>query len=118
MGQRSVLKSQVINTPERVAGHRDNDWYMIWYLKWNEKDSAETVDENLAWLGAFYDAMRPFTIPQAYQNFVDPSLTDYLQQYYAANLPRLERIKAAVDPTRVFNFPQAIPPRHRPVHRW
>jgi FAD/FMN-containing dehydrogenase len=43
---------------------------------------------------------------------------DYLQQYYATNLPRLERIKAAVDPTRVFNFPQAIPPRGRPVHGW
>ena len=34
-------------------------------------DSAQTVDKNLAWLSAFYDAMRPFTIPQAYQNFVD-----------------------------------------------
>jgi hypothetical protein len=91
---------------------------MIWYLKWNEEDSAQTVDENLAWLSAFYDAMRPFTIPQAYQNFVDPSLTEYLQQYYATNLPRLERIKGVVDPTRVFNFPQAIPPRHRPVRPW
>jgi FAD/FMN-containing dehydrogenase len=111
-------KANTVSPGATAFVHRDNDWYMIWYLKWNEKDSADTVDQNLAWLGAFYDAMRPFTIPQAYQNFVDPSLTDYLQQYYATNLRRLERIKAAVDPTRVFNFPQAIPPRHRPVGPW
>jgi FAD/FMN-containing dehydrogenase len=111
-------KANAVPSDATAFVHRDNDWYMIWYLKWNEKDSAGTVAENLAWLGAFYDAMRPFTIPQAYQNFVDPSLTDYLQQYYATNLSRLERIKAAVDPTRVFNFPQAIPPRHRPVRPW
>jgi len=111
-------KANTVPSGATAFVHRDNDWYMIWYLKWSEQDSAETVAENLAWLSAFYDAMRPFTIPQAYQNFVDPSLTDYLQQYYATNLPRLERIKAAVDPTRVFNFPQAIPPRGRPVHGW
>jgi FAD/FMN-containing dehydrogenase len=111
-------KANTVPSDATAFVHRDNDWYMIWYLKWNENDSEETVAENLAWLSAFYDAMRPFTIPQAYQNFVDPSLTDYLQQYYATNLPRLERIKAAVDPTRVFNFPQAIPPRGRPVHWW
>jgi FAD/FMN-containing dehydrogenase len=111
-------KANTVPSDATAFVHRDNDWYMLWYLKWSEKDSAETVGQNLAWLGAFYDAMRPFTIPQAYQNFVDPSLTDYLQQYYATNLPRLERIKAAVDPTRVFNFPQAIPPRYRPVCPW
>jgi hypothetical protein len=67
--------------------HRDNDWYMVWYLKWKRED-----------------------IGQAYQNFMDPSLTDFLHQYYAVNLRRLEWVKAAVDPHRVFNFPQAIPP--------
>lgn len=93
--------------------HRDNQWYMLWYLKWGEKDSKALVAENLAWLSAFYDAIAPYAIPQAYQNFMDPSLKDYLLHYYASNLPRLERIKSAADPTRVFNFPQAIPPAHR-----
>jgi hypothetical protein len=92
--------------------HRDNQWYMLWYLKWGEEDSKALVAENLAWLSDFYDAIRPYALPQAYQNFTDPSLKDYLLQYYGSNLPRLERIKSAVDPTRVFNFPQAIPPRH------
>lgn len=98
--------------------HRDNDWYMLWYLKWSNEDSAETVDANLAWLDDFYDAVSPYAIPEAYQNFLDPSLTNALHQYYASNLPRLKRIKAAVDPNRVFNFPQGIPPKsgHRESH--
>jgi len=29
--------------------HRDNDWYMVWHLKWTSKDSDRTVAENLAW---------------------------------------------------------------------
>jgi FAD/FMN-containing dehydrogenase len=93
--------------------HRDNQWYMLWYLKWGEEDSKALVAENLAWLSGFYDAIAPYALPEAYVNFTDPSLKDYLRQYYGSNVPRLERIKSAVDPTRVFNFPQAIPPRHR-----
>jgi FAD/FMN-containing dehydrogenase len=88
---------------------------MLWYLKWGEEDSKALVAENLAWLSAFYDSIAPYALPQTYQNFTDPSLTDYLLQYYGSNLPRLERIKSAVDPTQVFNFPQAIPPYTVPV---
>jgi len=104
-------RANAVAPHETAFVHRGNEWYMIWYLKWGEEDGKELVAENLAWLSAFYDAMAPYAIPQAYQNFTDPSLKDYLLQYYAGNLPRLQRIKAAVDPARVFNFPQAIPPR-------
>lgn len=103
-------KANAVPASATAFVHRDNDWYMVWYLKWSSKDSARTVSENLAWLSAFYDAMAPYALPEAYQNFVDPSLRDYLSQYYRRNLPRLQRIKGVVDPRRVFNFPQAIPP--------
>src|SRR5271154_7091705 len=46
----------------------------------------------------------------AYVNFPDPSLTTWQQDYYGANLSRLESIKAQVDPLLVFHFPQSIPP--------
>jgi hypothetical protein len=46
----------------------------------------------------------------AYVNFPDPSLITWQTDYYGANLPRLESIKAEVDPIQVFKFPQSIPP--------
>ncbi len=47
---------------------------------------------------------------QAYQNYVDPDLTNWRQAYYGANYARLSRIKGRYDPHQLFNFPQAITP--------
>merc|ERR1712217_97290 len=51
-----------------------------------------------------------------YVNNVDNSLPDWADQYYRGNLPRLQEIKAAVNPENVFNFPQAIPLPHSAGH--
>jgi Berberine and berberine like len=97
--------------------HRNNDWFLVFYLKWDTNtDSEETINANLAWLSAFYDELAQFGIGEAYQNFLDPSLTDYLRQYYGSNLGQLRMIKCAVDPMGVFRFPQGIPPCFGPVH--
>ncbi len=64
---------------------------------------------NLEWQDGFYESMRAFTTG-AYVNFPDPSLTTWEQDYYGANLARLQRIKGAVDPAQVFRFPQSIRP--------
>jgi hypothetical protein len=102
-----------INTlaPDATAFvHRDSDWLMAVVLDWGANDSTETINAALAWQSDFYAAMSPFAGGGAYQNFPDPSLADWAQEYYGSNLPRLQSVKSAVDPTRVFNFPQAIPP--------
>ena len=52
--------------------------------------------------------MRPYASGEAYQNYADPDLADWQGAYYGANYPRLQRIKAAVDPTDMFHFPQSI----------
>lgn len=103
-----------INTvaPDATAFvHRNSEWLMTIALSWSERDSRRRVEANLAWQGDFYSAISTFAGDGgAYQNFIDPSLTDWQQEYYGANLPRLQQVKAAVNPTRVFDFPEAIPP--------
>jgi hypothetical protein len=61
-----------------------------------------------AWLRSFWSSMRPYASGQAYQNYIDPDLTNWRQAYYGANYPRLASIKSKYDPTRLFAFPQAV----------
>ncbi|MFD9789543.1 FAD-binding oxidoreductase [Streptomyces sp. NPDC059070] len=61
-----------------------------------------------AWLNTTHDALREHASGAAYQNYADPELTDWRTAYYGAAAPRLARIKHAYDPTRLFDFPQAL----------
>jgi FAD binding domain/Berberine and berberine like len=97
--------------PDATAfAHRDSDWLMTINLSWGTDTSDELLRQNREWLNGFYAAMIAFATPGSYQNFPDPSLTNYLESYYLGNLGKLRRIKKTVDPTRVFIYPQAIPP--------
>lgn len=95
--------------PEATAFVHRKARLLIQYLaKWESKAPAVTVDENLRWVNGFYRAMDPFA-SGAYQNFMDPDLTDWATAYYGANLPRLSRIKRSVDPGNRFRFRQSVP---------
>ncbi|KQV19326.1 MULTISPECIES: FAD-binding oxidoreductase [unclassified Kitasatospora] len=60
------------------------------------------------WVADAHRTMAPYSNGHAYQNYRDPGLADWRTAYYGTNLPRLERAKAAYDPDRVFDFPQAL----------
>jgi FAD/FMN-containing dehydrogenase len=88
--------------------HRTSRWLLDVGLFWSAVDRAGVVARNRDWQDRFYEAMRRFSTGGAYQNFADPSLQDWRTAYYANNLNRLETIKQAVDPDRLFKFPQAL----------
>ncbi|EOD48226.1 putative glucooligosaccharide protein [Neofusicoccum parvum UCRNP2] len=46
----------------------------------------------------------------AYPGYVDPGLENGQEQYWGTNLPRLQEIKAQVDPYDVFHNPQSVRP--------
>jgi FAD/FMN-containing dehydrogenase len=100
-----------VNAPRSDASafaHRDSRWIMDVGLTWEGEDHPAVVARSRDWQDRFYAAMRRFSTGGAYQNFADPSLTDWRAAYYGDNLGRLLKIKAAVDPDRVFDFPQAL----------
>jgi hypothetical protein len=65
---------------------------------------------NVAWLRRVYGALSPYLSPFAYQNYIDPELTNWQHAYYGSNLQWLQRIKRGYDPHNVFHFRQSIRP--------
>jgi hypothetical protein len=89
--------------------HRDALFMMQYSAEWGAGASTSVVASNRRWLQSAWQSMRPFVSGQAYQNYVDPLLSDWAAAYYGANLDRLEEVKSLYDPGDVFNFPQSIP---------
>jgi len=94
---------------ETAFVHRQSRWLSSIDLYWGEDTPRDALQRNLAWQTAFYEGIVPIAKGGAYQNFMDPSLTDWKPAYHGANLERLEAIKRRVDPAGMFTFPEAIP---------
>jgi hypothetical protein len=71
--------------------------------------SPSSTSAGAAWLDHLQALFSPVT-QGSYQNYIDPTLSDWRQAYYGANLPRLQRVKQTYDPDDVFHFAQSIPP--------
>src|SRR5260370_36334149 len=90
--------------------HRDAAFLAQYITKWSASSTGNSVgiSRQLAWLREYHRTMRPYASGQAYQNYVDPDLTDWQRAYYGANYPRLQAVKATYDPAGLFRFPQGI----------
>jgi FAD/FMN-containing dehydrogenase len=78
-------------------------------VSWGPNPTAAAVAAGQEWLAHAAAALTPYTDGSAYQNYIDPTLADWQQAYYGANLDRLVRIKHAYDPEDSFHFAQSIP---------
>ncbi len=99
-----------VNPSATAFVHRDSLFLAQYYTRWNDGGSAAGADRQHAWLRTLYASVHPYASGQAYQNYIDPDLTNWQQAYYGANYTRLSQVKAAYDPHQVFRFPQGITP--------
>ena len=90
--------------------HRDALWLAQYYTSWTAPGSRSGVANQHSWITSYYNSVHPHASGQAYQNYPDPSLSNWQQAYYGANYARLQMIKSEYDPKNLFRFPQAIQP--------
>ncbi|MBJ7579280.1 FAD-binding oxidoreductase [Devosia sp. MC532] len=90
--------------------HRTSHWLSTANLSWSEDDATKPaiVDAACAWQDDLYSVVTSADTKGAFQNFPDPSLSDWRTRYYGENLPRLEAIKTATDPEKLFRFEQSL----------
>ncbi|MCX5110496.1 FAD-binding oxidoreductase [Streptomyces sp. NBC_00378] len=60
------------------------------------------------WLKNTHAAMRRHASGAAYQNYTDPTLTNWRRAYYGSAADRLAGLRKQYDPDRLFAFPQAL----------
>jgi hypothetical protein len=88
--------------------HRDKLACIQATYSWSRYTDASQIaagQEWLTWLGT--DVFDPRS--GAYQNYIDPTLSDWKSAYYGSNLERLVKVKRKYDPDGRFSFAQSIP---------
>ncbi|MCX5380670.1 FAD-binding oxidoreductase [Streptomyces sp. NBC_00091] len=88
--------------------HRDSAFLAQYLVYWPGSATAAEVARHHEWLDGLWRGLRPWAGGRAYQNYADPKLAGWREAYYGSNLPRLEEIRRAYDPDRLFRFPQAV----------
>ncbi|MFF7498527.1 FAD-binding oxidoreductase [Streptomyces lavendulae] len=88
--------------------HRGNAFLAQYLVYWPQSAPAAEVARHQAWLDGLWQDLRPWAGGAAYQNYADPKLAGWRGAYYGSNLPRLEAVRRAYDPDRLFRFPQAV----------
>ncbi|WP_406154252.1 FAD-binding oxidoreductase [Streptomyces sp. NBC_01023] len=85
--------------------HRRSRVLAQYIASW-QPGTAGTAQQS--WLRDTHRAMGPYASGGAYQNYIDPKLTDWRTAYYGAGAPKLAGLKKQYDPQRLFDFPQAL----------
>ncbi|WP_326729273.1 FAD-binding oxidoreductase [Streptomyces phaeochromogenes] len=85
--------------------HRRSRMLAQYIAAWRPGTSGTTSN---AWLTRAHKAMKPYASGAAYQNYTDPTLTNWRKAYYGDAAPRLKTLKKKYDPETFFKFPQSL----------
>ena len=72
-------------------------------------------ESNIKWVRDFWTALRPFSEPGGYINFMDADDLGRITDNYSANYARLATVKAKYDPGNLFHINQNIKPAGVPM---
>ncbi|MGW1669643.1 FAD-binding oxidoreductase [Streptomyces sp. NPDC002324] len=85
--------------------HRRSRMLAQYLASWKSGTSGTTAQ---SWLTTAHKSMTRHASGAAYQNYTDPTLTNWRKAYYGDAAPRLTTLKKKYDPNRFFTFPQAL----------
>ncbi|MFF3939305.1 FAD-binding oxidoreductase [Streptomyces phaeofaciens] len=85
--------------------HRRSRMLAQYIASWGAGSAGTTAQ---SWLTEAHKAMGPYASGAAYQNYADPTLTNWRKAYYGDALPRLTQLKKQYDPKGFFSYPQAL----------
>ncbi|WP_371579052.1 FAD-binding oxidoreductase [Streptomyces sp. NBC_01314] len=85
--------------------HRRSRMLAQYLASWKSGTSGTTAQ---SWLDTAHKSMTRHASGAAYQNYADPTLTNWKKAYYGDAAPRLTTLKKKYDPKRFFTYPQAL----------
>ena len=96
-----------VGVNDTAFAHRNSAYSLVLSGSWKE---AAYNDQNIAWVRNYYDALRPYSDPGGYINFMSGDDQDRTPDNFGANYQRLREIKAKYDPGNLFRMNQNIVP--------
>jgi hypothetical protein len=92
---------------DTAFAYRDCTYAMVLLAGWT--DPAKDT-ERIAWLRGYYDALRPFTEPGGYINFMQHDDLGKVRDNYRQSYDRLVQVKRTYDPDNLFHLNQNVTP--------
>jgi FAD/FMN-containing dehydrogenase len=97
-----------VPAPDSAFAHRGQSFTVKHSVEVAADAAAGEKELAQQWVDRSWESVRPYGSRAVYPNFADPDLADWAREYYGANYQRLQKVKAAYDPTDLFRFPQSI----------
>ncbi|WP_369395168.1 FAD-binding oxidoreductase [Streptomyces sp. CG1] len=85
--------------------HRRSRMLAQYIASWGAGASGGSAQ---SWLTSAHKAMAPYASGAAYQNYTDPTLTNWKKAYYGDAATRLGKVKQQYDPQRFFSYAQGL----------